>query len=122
MRAARAEVGPGSFSVEYHSVQQDAYVALTVRSPLTPKLQCAEFVGKDATCTVDGHGEMRTVRGFPGGNRDITLTRRLHSTEAEVTSRMVDEPGLRHLLDTLHPLSDAELERLMQEKVIGHRL
>ncbi|WP_432192359.1 hypothetical protein [Streptomyces sp. bgisy027] len=28
------------------------------------------------------------------------------------------ESGLRHLLDTLRPLSDSELERLMEEKVI----
>ena len=28
------------------------------------------------------------------------------------------EPALRRLLDTLHPLSDAELEALMREKVI----
>ncbi len=118
MRAARAEVGPASFGVEYHSVRQDAYVALTVRSPLTPELRCPEPVEKDVTCTVDGHGEMRTVRGT---DHEITVTRRLHNAEAEVTSRMLDEPGLRRLLNTLHPLSDAELEGLMREGVIDQR-
>ncbi|MEV6612986.1 hypothetical protein AB0N31_03660 [Streptomyces sp. NPDC051051] len=63
MRAARAEVGPASFSVEYHSVRQDAYVALTVRSPLTPELRCPELVDKDLTCAVDGHDEMLTAHG-----------------------------------------------------------
>ncbi|WP_055525169.1 hypothetical protein [Streptomyces graminilatus] len=120
MRAARAEAGPASFSVEYHSVRQDAYVALIVRSPLTPKPQCPKPVEKHVTCTVDRHGETRTVRDFSAGNRVITLTRRHHNAEAEVTSKMLDEPALRHLLNTLHPLSDTELEQLMREKVIVH--
>lgn len=121
MRVARAEVGTAVFSVEYHSVQQDGYVALVVRSPLTPELRCPEPVEKGVTCTVDGHGEMRVVRDFPGGGHHVTLTRRHHDAEAEVTSRTLDEPGLRRLLNTLHPLSDAELEALMREGVIDHR-
>ncbi|MFC8835813.1 hypothetical protein ACFT8V_21870 [Streptomyces griseoincarnatus] len=119
MRVARAEVGPAFFYVEYHSVQQDAYVALAVRSPLTPKLQCPKPVEKEMTCTVDGHGEMRTLRDFPGGV--ITLTRRYRNAEVAVSSKMLDEPGLRRLLHTLHPLSDTELEELMREKVIDQR-
>ncbi|MFI1418199.1 hypothetical protein ACH4VX_09430 [Streptomyces sp. NPDC020731] len=71
------------------------------------------------TCTVDGHGEMRVVRDFPGGGHRVTLTRRHHDAEAEVTGQTLDEPGLRRLPDTLHPLSDAELEALMREGVIG---
>ncbi|MFF7858036.1 hypothetical protein [Streptomyces sp. NPDC007904] len=118
MRAARAEAGAAAFSVEYHSVRQDGYVALTVRSPLTPEPKCPELVEKDVSCTVDGHGETRLVREFPGGGRSITLTRRHHDVEAEVTSQTLDEPGLRRLLSTLHPLSDAELEGLMREGVI----
>ncbi|MDO0935126.1 hypothetical protein QQY66_26930 [Streptomyces sp. DG2A-72] len=118
MRAARAVVGPASFSLEYHSVRQDGYVGLTVRRPLTPTPRCPEFIGKDATCTVDVRGEMRTIHSLPGGTRDITLTRRHRDAEVEVTSKSLDEPGLRRLLNTLHPLTDTELERLMREKII----
>ncbi|MFJ4952621.1 hypothetical protein [Streptomyces sp. NPDC088760] len=60
MRAARADVAPFSFGIEYHSLRQDGYVAVTVRSPLTLQPRCPEPVEKDATCRVDGHGE-RTV-------------------------------------------------------------
>lgn len=119
MRVARAEVAPASFYVEYHSVRQDAYVALAVRSPLTPKPQCPEPAEKEMTCTVDGHGEMRTLHHSPGGV--ITLTRRYRNAEVAVSSKMLDEPGLRHLLDTLHPLSDTELEELVRERVIDQR-
>lgn len=122
MRAARAEVGPVSFSVEYHSVRQDGYVALTVRSPLTPTPRCPKPVDKNVTCTVDRHGVMCTILDLPAGNRVITLTRRHRNAEAEVTSGMLDEPALRRLLNTLHPLSDTELETLMREKVIEDRL
>ncbi|WP_073952766.1 hypothetical protein [Streptomyces kebangsaanensis] len=124
MQVSRAEVGPAYFSVEYRPVRQDefAYVGLTVRSPLTPAPRCPELVEKGVTCTVDTHGEMRTVRDFPGGGRAVTLTRRHRNAEAEVTSQTLDEPGLRHLLNTLHPLSDTELEKLMREKKIDHRL
>lgn len=118
MRVARAVVGPASFSIEYHSVQQDGYVALTVRRPLTPTPRCPEFLGKDATCTVDTDGDMRVIDGIPGGTRDITLTRRHRDAEVQVSSKSLDEPGLRLLLDTLHSLSDKELEGLMREKVI----
>ncbi|WP_024761630.1 DUF5336 domain-containing protein [Streptomyces exfoliatus] len=124
MQVSRAEVGPGYFGVEYRSARQDefAYVALTVRPPLLPTPRCPEFAQRGVTCTVDAQGEMRTVRDFPGGGRDVTLTRRHRNAEAEVTSQTLDEPGLRHLLNTLHPLSDTELEELMREKKIDHRL
>ncbi|MFI1288083.1 hypothetical protein ACH4VM_06260 [Streptomyces sp. NPDC020792] len=65
---------------------------------------------------------MLTVRDFPGGGRAVTLIRRHRNAEAEVTSQTLDEPGLRHLLNTLHPLSDTELEKLMREKKIDHSL
>ncbi|UQA92573.1 hypothetical protein [Streptomyces halobius] len=74
------------------------------------------------TCTVDAHGEMRMVRDFPGGTREVTLIRRLRNAECQVTSQTLDEPGLRHLLETLPPLSDAELKKLMREKKIDHRI
>ncbi|MFC5674323.1 hypothetical protein [Streptomyces incanus] len=78
------------------------------------------------TCTVDARGEMRTVRDFPGGGRAVALTRRHRNAEVEVevevTSQTLDEPGLRRLLNTLHPLSNTELEKLMREKKIDHRL
>ncbi|MDN3261218.1 hypothetical protein QWJ26_15635 [Streptomyces sp. CSDS2] len=62
---------------------------------------------------------MSMVRTFPDGGHHVTLTRRHGAVEAEVTSQTLDEPALRRLLDTLHPLSDAELEGLMKEKVLG---
>ncbi|CAM5570175.1 hypothetical protein SVIOM74S_08678 [Streptomyces violarus] len=33
-----------------------------------------------------------------------------------MTSQTLGEPGLRRLLNTLHPLSDQELEKLLREK------
>ncbi|MER6015506.1 hypothetical protein [Streptomyces bluensis] len=122
MQVSRAGAGPASFIVEYRPVRQDefGYVDLTVRSPLTPTPRCPELVEKGVTCTVGAHGEMLTVRDFPGG-RAVTLTRRHRNAEVEVTSPTLDEPGLRHLLNTLHPLSDTELEKLMREKKIDHR-
>ncbi|MEW2491079.1 hypothetical protein [Streptomyces sp. NPDC048411] len=124
MRVSRAEVGPAYFHVEYRSVQQDeyAYVDLTVRSPLTPTPRCPELAEKNVTCTVDGHSEMRTVRDLPGGVRAVTLTRHHRDAEVEGTSQTLDEPGLRRLLNTLHPLSNTELEKLIREKKIDHRL
>ncbi len=117
---SRAVVGPAYFSVDYRPAQPDesGYVGLTVRAPLTPTLRCPEFLAKDETCTVDGHGEMRMIDSLPGGIRDITLIRRHRDAEVQVSSQSLDEPGLRRLLNTLHPLSDAELERLMREKMI----
>ncbi|TPQ21239.1 hypothetical protein FGD71_016470 [Streptomyces sporangiiformans] len=38
------------------------------------------------------------------------------------TRETLDGPGLRNLLNTLHPLSDTELEKLMREKKIDHRV
>ncbi|MFJ8692313.1 hypothetical protein [Streptomyces roseolilacinus] len=122
MAVSRAEVGPASFGVEYRALRQDvfAYAALTVRRPVTPALRCPGFAEKGVTCTVDARGEMRTVRGLPGGGRAVTLTRRHREAEVEVTSQTLGEPGLRRLLATLHPLSDAELEELVREKRIDH--
>ncbi|WP_433446905.1 hypothetical protein ACQPXS_03855 [Streptomyces sp. CA-142005] len=121
MRVSRAVVGPAYFSVEYHSVREGyelGYVGLVVRPPLTQTPRCPAPAEKDATCTVDVHGEMRMIRRLPGGTRDITLTRHHHDAEVEVTSQSLGEPGLRHLLNTLHPLSNTELETLMREKAI----
>jgi hypothetical protein len=120
MRLSRAEVDSASFSVEYHPADPDVmgYVGLTVRSPLTPPATCAQRVVDGMTCTVDARGEMRMVSELPGGGRDISLVRRHHGGEVEVSSQFLDEAGLRRLLDTLHPLSDQELERMMREKTI----
>jgi hypothetical protein len=120
MQVSQAVVGPAYFSVDYRPVGQGegGYVGLTVRSPLAPPPQCPEFAEKGVTCTVDAHGEMRQVRNLPGGSSTITLTRRHLGSQVEVTSQSLGEPGLRRLLDTLHPLSGAELEKLMRDKVI----
>lgn len=120
MQLSRAEAGPASFSVDYRGVREDvfSYVALTVRSPLTPTPRCPDFAEKGVTCTVDAHREMRMVRDLPGGEHAVTLVRRYRKAEVEVTSQTLDEPGLRRLLNTLHPLSDEELEKLMREKKI----
>lgn len=126
MQLSRAEVGPASFVVEYGPVRAGyelGYVGLVVRSPSTPEPpRCPEPVDQGVTCAVDAHGEMATVRDLPGDAHDITLVRRLRNTEVQVSSQFLDEPGLRRLLDTLHPLSDGELAKLIQEKKIDHRL
>ncbi|WP_235092347.1 hypothetical protein [Streptomyces sp. A1-5] len=125
MQVSRAEAGPASFSVDYRPVREgyeSGYVGLTVRSALTPPPRCPEPAEKGETCTVDTHGEMLTVREFPGGTRAVTLIRRHGSTEAEVSSQTLDEAGLRRVLNTLHPLSDTELEALMREKKIDRRI
>lgn len=125
MRVSHAELGPASFVVDYRPVREGyelGWVGLAVRSPFTPTPRCPEPVEKGLTCTVDAHGEMVTVRDFPGGARGVTLTRRHRNAEVGVTSQTLDEPGLRHLLNTLHPLSDTELGKLMREKKIDHRL
>lgn len=120
MQISHVVVGPAYVGVDYRPVAQNevGYVGLTMRSQLTPTAQCPELVQKDVTCSVDARGDMRTVRELPGGTHAITLTRHLRHAEAEVNSQYLDESGLRHLLDTLHPLSDKELEKLMREKVI----
>lgn len=123
MRLSRAVVGPAYFSVEFHPVREGyelGYVGLVMRPSLTQTPRCPKLVEKSVTCTVDVHGEMRMIRCLPGGTRDITLTRRHHDAEVEVTSQSFDEAGLHRLLNTLHPLSNTELERLMQEEVITH--
>jgi hypothetical protein len=122
MRVSRAVAGPAHFSVEYRPVREGyelGYAGLVVRSPLTQKPRCLKPVEKGVTCTVDVHGEMRVIRRLSGGTRDITLIRRHHGVEAAVTSQFLDEPGLRRLLNTLHRLSNTELERLMREKAIA---
>ncbi|MFE7274765.1 hypothetical protein [Streptomyces sp. NPDC057623] len=120
MMMNRVVVGPAYFSVEYLPERRDVsgYVGLTARPPLTPTLRCPEFLADRTTCTVDGHGDVRMVSDLSGGTRDITLIRRHRDAEVEVRSQFLDEAGLRRLLDTLHPLSDSELERLMREKMI----
>ncbi|CAL9324585.1 hypothetical protein [Streptomyces sp. SudanB182_2057] len=118
MRVARADVGSVAFAVEYHSVRRDGYVGLSVRMPRDPRPSCPTPPEKDVTCAVDKRGDMSVVRTFPGG-RHTSLTRRHGAVEAEVSSQTLDEPALRRLLDTLHPLSDAELKGLMEEKALG---
>ncbi|MEV6795030.1 hypothetical protein AB0M87_24260 [Streptomyces sp. NPDC051320] len=123
MHVSRAELGPASFLVDYRPLREGyelGYVDLVVRSPFTPSPGCPATAEKGVTCTVDAHRETVTVRDLSGGAREVTLTRRHRNTEFEVNSQTLDEPGLRHLLDTLHPLSDAELGELMREKKIDH--
>lgn len=124
MQLSRAEAGPAYFSVDYHGVRQDvfAYVALTARPPFTPTPRCPDLLDKGVTCAVDPHGEMRMVRGLPGGEHAVTLIRHYRKAEVEVTSQTLDEPGLRRLLNALHPLSDEELGKLMRDKKIERRL
>ncbi|MDG5803738.1 hypothetical protein P9869_13860 [Streptomyces ossamyceticus] len=121
MRLSRAVVEPSSFRVEYLPADTDftGYVGLTVRSPHMPSATCAQRVTDGVTCSVDARGEMRVIREFPGGGRDISLVRRHRGAEVEVSSQFLDEPGLRRLLDTLHPLSDEELEGMLREKTIS---
>ncbi|MEG8274990.1 hypothetical protein [Streptomyces sp. AHA2] len=116
MTVARVRVG-AAFGVEYRGVRPDEFslASLTVRSPSAPRARCPEPPDEDLACTVDARGGIRTVRRIPGGTAEITLIRRYRGMEAEVSSQTLDEPGLRRLLDTLRPLPDAELERLMRE-------
>lgn len=120
MRMSRAEVASAYFGVEYRPVSQDrmGYVGLTVRSLITPTPPCSQLVAEDVTCTVDARGEMRVIHELPGGIRDISLIRRHGDAMAEVSSQTLDEAGLRRVLDTLHPLSDTELERMMRDETI----
>lgn len=122
MQASSVHVGPASFSVDYRPVREgyeSGYVGLVVRPPRTPTPRCPEPLAEGVTCTVDARGEMVTVRG---STHDVTLTRRYRDAEVEVTSQTLDEAGLRDLLNTLHPLSDTELGKLMQEKRIDYRI
>ncbi|MFC7844891.1 hypothetical protein [Streptomyces sp. NPDC057382] len=116
MTVARIRVGP-AFGVEYRGVREDAFslASLTVHSASAPRARCPEPPEKGLTCGADPGGGIRTVRRVPGGAAEITLTRRYRGAEAAVSSQTLAEPGLRRLLDTLRPLSDAELERLMRE-------
>lgn len=125
MQVSRAELGPATFVVDYRPVREGyepGYVSLVVRSSYAPEARCPEPAEKGVTCTVDANREMVMVRGFPDGTRDVTLVRRHGKAEVQVASQTLDETGLRRLLDTLHPLSDTELEELMREKKIDHRL
>ncbi|MET9179050.1 hypothetical protein ABZX88_12595 [Kitasatospora aureofaciens] len=120
MHVSRVRVGPASFAVDYRPVREGyetGYVGLVVRPPLTPALRCPEPPEAGTTCTVDGHGEMVTVHG---STQETTVTRRYRDTEVSVASQTLGEAGLRDLLNTLHPLSDAELDTLMQEKSIDY--
>ena len=123
MRVSQAVVGHGQFSVDYRPIEPDqsGYVSLTVRSPNTPntpKATCALLVQKDVTCTVDEHGEIRVASSLPHDGHHIRLIREHRGAEVEASSQSLAEPGLRHLLNTLHPLSDEELENMMREKTI----
>lgn len=122
MELSRTEAGPGYFRVEYRPTGRNStgYVDINLRPTPTPEPRCPEPVRKGDSCTVDAHGGMRTVRAFPGGSA-ISLTRRLRGAEAGVSSQTLGEPGLRRLLDTLHPLSDPELRELMREEKIDRR-
>lgn len=118
MEVARATVGAAFFQVDYRptgSGEVSGYVGLTVRRPPTPAPRCPEPAEKGVTCAVDASGELRSARDFPGGSRNVTLVRHHLDAEVEVTSESLDEAGLRRLLDTLHPLSDTELERLTRD-------
>ncbi|MET9255423.1 hypothetical protein [Streptomyces sp. NPDC003717] len=102
---ARATVGPASFGVDYRAARPDetAYVGLAVRPALTPVPRCPEPAEKGVACAVDARGEMRTVRGLPGGVRAVTLTRRLgpaSSAEAEVSSQTLGEHVRDRVLET----------------------
>lgn len=123
MRVSRAEVGPASFHVEYRPVRAGyelGYVGLMVRSSLAPAPRCPEPAVKGVTCTVDANGDVRTVSDLNGAGHAVTLVRSRPNTTVEVTSETVDEPGLRRLLNTLHPLSKTELEELMRDKAIDY--
>ncbi len=119
MTVARVRVGP-AFGVEYRGVREDEFslASLTVRPPSAPRARCPEPPEKGTTCTADARGGIRMVRPIPGGRPQITLIRRYRGREVEVSSQTLAEPGLRRLLDTLRPLSDAELERLMRQNRI----
>ncbi|QZZ28604.1 hypothetical protein A7X85_22070 [Streptomyces sp. ST1015] len=118
MRIARAVVGSSYFGVEYHA-ETSGYVGMTVRSPLSPRAVCPDRPEAGMICAVGAGGEVRQVRSLPGGGREVTLFRRYEGAEVEVRSQSLGEAGLRRVLDTLHPLSEGELEGLMREKVIG---
>ncbi|MEU3076260.1 hypothetical protein [Streptomyces laurentii] len=123
MRVSRAQVGPTDFTVEYRPVRESyvsGYAGLAVRRVFTPELRCPEPV-KDRTCAVGADGVMKLVDEFPDGARKVTLARRIGNVEVTVGDGTADEPLLRRLLATLHSLSDAELEKLRQEKVITLR-
>ncbi|MFD8704997.1 hypothetical protein ACFV1W_20630 [Kitasatospora sp. NPDC059648] len=120
MQASRVRVGPASFTVDYRPVREgyeSGYAGLVVRPSHTPALRCPEPPDQGTTCTVDAHGGMVTVHA---STQEVTLTRRYRDAEVSVISQTIGEAGLRDLLNTLHPLSDAELDKLMQEKRIDY--
>ncbi|MDQ0791686.1 hypothetical protein [Streptomyces sp. B1I3] len=124
MQVSHAELGPSTFVVDYRPAREGnefRYVGLVVRSSFTPTLQCPEPVQSGVTCTMGAHREMVIDHVLPGGTREVTVVRRYRNAEVEVTSQTVDEPGLRRLLNTLRPLSVAELGKLMREKRIHNK-
>ncbi|GAA4836489.1 hypothetical protein GCM10023235_09240 [Kitasatospora terrestris] len=121
MEILRAAAG-GDFRIEYRPVGEydlRRQVSLTVRHPPTPTLRCPPPVD-GATCAEESNGDLRKVARDPSGSVQVTLTRRHRDVQVDVTARTPDdEPRLRRLLDTLHPLSDGELEELVrQEKIV----
>ncbi|MFE4519173.1 hypothetical protein ACFRMQ_33885 [Kitasatospora sp. NPDC056783] len=126
MRVSRAESGPASFSAEYRPVREgyeSRFANLSVRLSFTPTvLRCPERAEQGVTCSVDARGDLLTVRDHPYGGRSVSLTRQRQRTEIDVTGDEVDEAELRGILDSLHPLSDAELEALIREERIRYRI
>ncbi|MFF3851216.1 hypothetical protein [Streptomyces sp. NPDC002328] len=122
MRVSHVEVAAAYVNAEYRPLRQDesGYVSLTVRFPATPAPRCPVLVEENTTCAVDARGELRMVRDNPGGDPAVTLVRRHGKAEAEVAGQTLGEPGLRQLLYSLRPLSDAELETLMREEKIAY--
>ncbi|MBC9716621.1 hypothetical protein H9Y04_29225 [Streptomyces sp. TRM66268-LWL] len=119
---SRAHLGPGSFSVAYHPARANdaGHVGLTVGRPPTPAPApvCPEILGEGVTCDVDARGVLRMVHAFPDGGRAITLIRYDGPLELRVESQSLDERGLRRLLGSVRPMTDAELEDLMRERLI----
>ncbi|WP_405901424.1 hypothetical protein OG242_31580 [Streptomyces sp. NBC_00727] len=124
MQLTRAEVGPASSVLEYRPVRagyETGYASLVIRVPITPTVQCPEYLTEDETCTVKRNGEAVTIDRLDGYRSKVTVTRRHRSVEVEASSQTLDEPELRQLLSGLHRPTDAELEELIREKKISRR-
>ncbi|MFG2824002.1 hypothetical protein ACGFX4_31810 [Kitasatospora sp. NPDC048365] len=124
MEVLRATAG-NDFRIEYRPVGEydlRRQVSLTVRHPPTLTLRCPP-PRDGVTCAVEPNGDLRKVARDPSGSVQVTLTRRHRDVQVDVTTRTPDdEPWLRRLLDTLHPLSDGELKGLMRQEKIVHTL
>ncbi|MER7177457.1 hypothetical protein [Streptomyces mesophilus] len=120
MQVARAELGPGYFTVDYRPARphQLGHAGLTISRPPTPTPVCPEILGERETCAVDADGVLRAVGSLPGGSRNITLVRHERGVEFRVESQFLGERALRQLLDSPHALTDEELAGLIQEKPI----